>query len=69
MNDLWKLDGNEQTELHDFIQQLSELDDPISKQTLVIIETLQNAHEEALDKIYEQEEVIKRLNDYIDDWT
>jgi hypothetical protein len=48
---------------------VSELDDPLSKETIVLMEILENAHEEALLKIMEQQDEIKRLKDYVEDWT
>lgn len=65
---LWKLREDEQNRIDNFIDNASELDDPLSKETIVLIEILANAHEEALLKIDELTDEVECLNGYIDDW-
>ena len=65
---LWKLREDEQNRIDNFIDNVSELDGPLSKETIVLMEILENAHEEALLKIMEQQDEINRLKDYIEDW-
>ena len=65
---LWKLRDDEQKRIDNFIENISELDDPLSKETIVLMEILENAHEEALLKINELTDEIECLNGYIDDW-
>lgn len=65
---LWKLREDEQNRLDNFIENVSELDDPLSKETIVLMEILANAHEEALLKINELTEEIEDLDEYIEDW-
>ena len=65
---LWKLREDEQSRIDNFIDNASELDDPLSKETIVLIEILANAHEEALLKIDELTDEVEYLNGYIDDW-
>jgi len=66
---LWKLREDEQNRIDNFIDNVSELDDPLSRETIVLMEILENAHEEALLKIMEQQDEINRLKDYVEDWT
>ena len=66
---LWKLREDEQNRLDNFIENVSELDDPISKEAVLLLEIVENAHEEALLKIMEQQDEINRLKDYVEDWT
>ena len=66
---LWKLREDEQNRLDNFIENVSELDDPISKEAVLLLEIVENAHEEALIKIMEQQDEINRLKDYVEDWT
>ena len=65
---LWKLREDEQNRIDNFIDNVSELDDPLSRETIVLMEILENAHEEALLKISELTDEIECLNGYIDDW-
>ena len=65
---LWKLREDEQNRIDNFIDNISELDDPLSKETIVLMEILENAHEEALIKISELTDEIECLNGYIDDY-
>lgn len=65
---LWKLREDEQNRIDNFIDNVSELDDPLSKETIVLMEILENAHEEALLKINELTDEVECLNGYIDDW-
>lgn len=65
---LWRLREDEQIRIDNFIDNISELDDPLSKETIVLMEILENAHEEALLKINELTEDIKDLDEYIEDW-
>lgn len=66
---LWKLREDEQNRIDNFIDNVSELDDPLSRETIVLMEILENAHEEALLKISELTDEIECLNGYIEDWT
>ena len=66
---LWKLREDEQNRIDNFIENVSELDDPLSKETIVLMEILENAHEEALLKIMEQQDEIRELEDNIEYWT
>ena len=66
---LWKLREDEQNRIDNFIDNISELDDPLSKETIVLMEILENAHEEALLKIMEQQDEIRELEDNIEYWT
>ena len=66
---LWKLREDEQNRIDNFIDNVSELDDPLSKETIVLMEILENAHEEALLKIMEQQDEIRELEDNIEYWT
>jgi len=65
---LWKLREDEQNRIDNYIDNVSELDDPLSRETIVLMEILENAHEEALLKIDELTDEIECLNGYIDDW-
>ena len=65
---LWKLREDEQNRLDNFIENVSELDDPISKEAVLLLEIVENAHEEALIKISELTDEIECLNRYIDEW-
>ena len=66
---LWKLREDEQNRIDNFIDNISGLDDPLSKETIVLMEILENAHEEALLKIMEQQDEIRELEDNIEYWT
>ena len=66
---LWKLREDEQNRIDNFIENVSELDDPLSKETIALMEILENAHEEALLKIMEQQDEIRELEDNIEYWT
>ena len=66
---LWKLREDEQNRIDNFIENVSELDDPLSRETIVLMEILESAHEEALLKIDELTDEVECLNGYIDDWT
>ena len=65
---LWKLREDEQNRIDNFIENASELDDPISKEAVLLLEIVENAHEEALIKISELTDEIECLNGYIDEW-
>ena len=64
---LWKLREDEQNRIDNFIENVSELDDPISKEAVLLLEIVENAHEEALIKISELTDEIECLNGYIDE--
>lgn len=66
---LWKLREDEQNRIDNFIENVSELDDPLSRETIVLMEILENVHEEALLKIMEQQDEIRELEDNIEYWT
>lgn len=63
---LWKLREDEQNRIDNFIDNVSELDDPLSKETIVLMEILESAHEEALLKISYLQEEIDELEEYVD---
>lgn len=66
---LWKLREDEQNRIDNFMDNVRELDDPLSKETIVLMKILENAHEEALLEIHNLKEKISYLEDYIEDWT